>query len=172
MNTVSNWICQLEVYHFYRESCFSVSDEMSHSIFNVRLLAVFSTHFSPSSTQLMSGKSTPGQSDRKIPLLPFWYIFVVTKSRLILCNPMDCSTAGLQTEAPVLNYLLELAETHLHWASDAIQPSHPLLLPSPQSFPASASSSESALCIRRPAFCKHHQSQTHVGILTPATSGI
>ena len=31
----------------------------------------------------------------------------------------------------VLHYLLELVQTHLHWASDAIQQSHPLFPPSP-----------------------------------------
>ena len=41
---------------------------------------------------------------------------------------------------PVLHQLPELAQTQLHWVGDAIQPSHPLLSPSPsclQSFPAS-----------------------------------
>ena len=32
---------------------------------------------------------------------------------------------------PVLHYLPELAQTHVHRVSDAIQPSHPLLPPSP-----------------------------------------
>ena len=40
---------------------------------------------------------------------------------------MDCSTPGL----PVLHYLPEFAQTHVHWVSDAIQPSHLLLTPSP-----------------------------------------
>ena len=31
---------------------------------------------------------------------------------------------------PVLHYLLEFAQTHVHWVSDAIQPSHPLSSPS------------------------------------------
>ena len=44
-----------------------------------------------------------------------------------LCDPMDCSTPGL----PVLHHLPELAQTHVHWVSDAIQLSHPLLSPSP-----------------------------------------
>ena len=43
-----------------------------------------------------------------------------------LCDPMDCSTPGL----PVHYQLLELAQTHVHWVSDAIQPSHPLSFPS------------------------------------------
>ena len=51
---------------------------------------------------------------------------------------MDCGTPGF----PVLHHLLELAQTHVHQASDAIQPSHPLSSPSfPAfwSFPASGS---------------------------------
>ena len=51
----------------------------------------------------------------------------VTKSFLTLCDPMDCSTPGF----PVLRYLLEFAQTHVFWVSDAIQPSHPLLPLSP-----------------------------------------
>ena len=43
-----------------------------------------------------------------------------------LCNSMDCSMPGF----PVLHYLPEFAQTHVHWVSDAIQPSHPLLSPS------------------------------------------
>ena len=55
-----------------------------------------------------------------------------------LCNPMDCSTPGL----PVHHQLLEPALTHVHWPSDAIQPSHPLSSPFPPAFnlfPASGS---------------------------------
>ena len=51
----------------------------------------------------------------------------ITKSCPTLCNPMNCSTPGF----PVLHYLPEFAQTHIHWVSDAIQPSHPLLPPSP-----------------------------------------
>ena len=40
---------------------------------------------------------------------------------------MDCSTSGF----PVIYYLLEFAQIHVHWVDDAIQPSHPLLPPSP-----------------------------------------
>ena len=44
-----------------------------------------------------------------------------------LYKPMDCSTPGF----PVLHHLPELAQTHVHRVSDAIQPSHPLSPPSP-----------------------------------------
>ena len=51
----------------------------------------------------------------------------VTKLCLTLCDPMNCSTPGF----PVLHYLSEFAQTLVHWASDAIQPSHPLSPASP-----------------------------------------
>jgi len=54
----------------------------------------------------------------------------VTQSCSTLCNPMDCSTSGL----PVHHQLPELAQTHVHWVGDAIQPSHPLSSPSPPTF--------------------------------------
>ena len=43
---------------------------------------------------------------------------------------MACSTPGL----PVHHQLPELAQTHVHWVGDAIQPSHPLSSPSPPAF--------------------------------------
>ena len=43
---------------------------------------------------------------------------------------MDCSIPGF----PVHHQLLNLAQTHVHWVSDAIQSSHPLLSPSPPAF--------------------------------------
>ena len=46
---------------------------------------------------------------------------------LTLGHPIDRSTSGL----PVLHQLLEFTQTHVNWVSDAIQPSHPLLSPSP-----------------------------------------
>ena len=52
---------------------------------------------------------------------------LVAQSCPALCGPMDCSTPGL----PVHHQLPELAQTHAHWVSDAIQPSHPLSSPFP-----------------------------------------
>ena len=51
----------------------------------------------------------------------------VAQSRLTLCDPMNCSTPGL----PVHHQLQEFTQTHVHWVSDAIQPSHPLSSTSP-----------------------------------------
>ena len=43
---------------------------------------------------------------------------------------MDCITLGFR----VLHHLLEIAQTHVHWVGDAIQPSHPLSSPSLPNF--------------------------------------
>ena len=51
----------------------------------------------------------------------------VIQSYSSLCDPMDCNISGF----PVHHQLSELAQTHVHWISDAIQPSYPLLSPSP-----------------------------------------
>ena len=51
-------------------------------------------------------------------------------SHVWLCDPMDCSTPGL----PVHHQLPEFTQTDVHWVGDAIQPSHPLLSPSPPAF--------------------------------------
>ena len=51
----------------------------------------------------------------------------VVQSCPTLCDPMNCSTPGL----PVHHQLLESTQTHVHRASDAIQPSHTLSYPYP-----------------------------------------
>ena len=54
----------------------------------------------------------------------------VTQSCLILCDPMVCSMPCFT----VHHQLPELAQTCLHWVSDAIHPSHPLSSPSSPAF--------------------------------------
>ena len=54
----------------------------------------------------------------------------VTRSCLTLYNPMDCSRPGF----PVHHQLPELAQTHVHLVSHAIQPSLSLSSPSPPAF--------------------------------------
>ena len=51
----------------------------------------------------------------------------VAQSCPTLCDPMNHSTPGL----PVHHQLPEFTQTHVHWVTDAIQPSHPLSSPSP-----------------------------------------
>ena len=63
--------------------------------------------------------------------LPFSFCCCsVAQSCLTLCDPMD----GSMPVFHALHHLLELAQTHVYWVSDAIQPSHPLSSPSPPAF--------------------------------------
>ena len=76
----------------------------------------------------------------------------ITQWCLTLCNPMDCTIPCL----PIYNHLLELAQTHIHWVSDASQLFGPLSSPSPlpSNFPSiRVFSSESALHIKWPKYC-------------------
>ena len=75
----------------------------------------------------------------------------VAQSCLTLCDPMDCSILDL----PIYHQLPEFTQIHVHWVSDAIQPSHPL--PSPSLWPSiipniRVFSNESVLCIRWPKY--------------------
>ena len=60
-----------------------------------------------------------------IQLFPIQFSSV--QSCLTLCDHMNHRTPGL----PVHHQLLEFTQTHVHRVSDAIQPSHSLLSPSP-----------------------------------------
>ena len=86
------------------------------------------------------GDSSPSLLDASTSSLPLhqclsflpelWDPFcccLVIQSCLTLCDPMDCSMPGF----PVHHKLPELAQTHVHWVSDAIQTSHLLSSPSP-----------------------------------------
>ena len=75
----------------------------------------------------------------------------VAQSCLTLCNPMNHSTPGLTVD----HQLPEFTQTHVHQVSDAIQPSHPLLSPSPPAsiFPSiRVFSNESVIRIRWPKY--------------------
>ena len=74
---------------------------------------------------------------------------------------------------PVHHQLLGFTQTHVHWVSDGIQPSHPLPSPSllPSIFPSiRVFSNESALCIRWPkywSFCFNiNPSNEHPGLIS------
>ena len=58
------------------------------------------------------------------------YGISIQHTKVLAGDPMDCRTPRF----PVHHHLLELAQTHVHLVSDAIQPSHPLSSPSPPAF--------------------------------------
>ena len=55
---------------------------------------------------------------------------LVSKLYPTLCDSMGCSMPGI----PIPHHLQKFAQVHVHWVGDAIQPSHPLLSPSPSAF--------------------------------------
>ena len=67
-----------------------------------------------------------GKSEKQIP----YRCCSVARSCPGLCNTMDCSTPGF----PVLHYLPEFAQIHIHWVNDIIQTTHPLFPSCLQSF--------------------------------------
>ena len=90
---------------------------------------------------LQHGLLVGGEVSRHLPSHSFTYLVFYTymlsvhissvaQSYLTLCDPVDCSTPGL----PVNHQVQEFTQTHVHWVSDAIQPSHPLSSPSLPTF--------------------------------------
>ena len=93
----------------------------------------------------------PAKLENKIRIKNKYQFSSVTQSCPTLCDPMDCSTPGLS----VHHQHPESTQTHVHWVSDAIQPSHPLsaLLLPPSIFPSiRVFSNESLLHIRWPKY--------------------
>ena len=72
-------------------------------------------------------KKEVGKTFLKIKLVKHIQFSSVAQSCPTLCDPMNHSTPGL----PVHHQLPEFTQTHVHRVSGAIQPSHPLLSPSP-----------------------------------------
>ena len=63
------------------------------------------------------------------PLGPPWLLLFGRSAVYGSLWPVDCSMQSLSF--PEHHYLPELAQTHVHWVDNAIQPSHPLSPPSP-----------------------------------------
>ena len=108
------------------------------------------------SNDAVGDREKPAQEGKPSDLLSYVnhckVAVVQSLSRVQLCNPVDCSTSGF----PVHHQLPKLTQTHIHRVSDAIQPSHPLLSPSPPAFNLSQHprifSNESVLHIRWPKY--------------------
>ena len=102
-------------HHYYYPGCHCHLSELLWKPANCRL------HYPPSAKVKLKSNYTLKT------YIQFVIIVVHSLSHVWLCDPIDCSKPGF----PVLHHLLEFAQTHVHWVSDAIQPSHPLSPPSP-----------------------------------------
>ena len=90
----------------------------------------------------------------KIEALSWWLLLLLLLSSSVMSNSLQ--PHGLQhVRLPVLHYHPEFAQTHVHWVDNSIQPSCPLLSPSPPALTLSSIrvfSNKSALCIRWPKY--------------------
>ena len=127
------WEIHVQLFYIFKLNFLfrtKLSESFIHSILNVLFVQeMYNKYFVPVLTYLS--------------LLWWWILSAVQFSSVTqlcptLCNPMNRSTPGL----PVHHQLLEFTQTHVHWVSDAIQPSHPLSSPSP---PASNPSQHQSL---------------------------
>ena len=113
------------------------SSKWYHTVWAVRVLARESAVNFPANFETVGLVITWGAGSflKKLILFTYsWFIYIyiyicctVAKSCLTLCDPMDCSIPGF----PFLHFLPGFAQTHVHWVSDAIQPSHSLSPSSP-----------------------------------------
>ena len=74
-------------------------------------------------SSLLSGRTKTLSSSKYCQRLQFSSV-LFSHSVVSLCDLMDCSKPGL----PVHHQLPEFTQTYVHWVSNAIQPSRPLLL--------------------------------------------
>ena len=103
--------------------------------------------------QVWNHKSLGEDTQRRVALDTYFKkgFHLVTKLCPTLCDPMDCSTPDF----PVLCYLPDFVQTHVHWVGNATHLSHPLhpLLLLPSIFPnIRVFPSDSASCIRWPKY--------------------
>ena len=87
---------------------------------NLQLDAVWAPAPDPG-TQTDTGERLVNLKERAV--LEVLLLLLITQSCLTLCTPLDSST-----------HLPEFAQAHVHQVGDAIQPSRPLLSPSPPAF--------------------------------------
>ena len=97
---------------------------------NIKWYTCFGKDFWKGVNQKVNGCNSNAHQwmDKQNVVYPYSRIFsLVTQSCPTLCDPMNHSTPGL----PVHHQLPEFTQTHVHRVGDTIQPSHPLLSPSP-----------------------------------------
>ena len=103
---------------------------MSNIIIILGLPGHTTVYLDPHAPQFYLSVSLPTLSLQHLPSHSDPQFSSVAQSCPTLCHPMDCSMPGF----PAHHQLRELAQTHVHRVSDAIQLSHPLSSPSPPAF--------------------------------------
>ena len=93
-------------------------------------MSLWTNHFQVSDKSQLSVAERSSPPCNRVSGLESDQFSSVAQSCPTLCHLMDSSTPDL----PVHQQLLRFTQTHVHWVGDAIQPSHPLLSPSPPAF--------------------------------------
>ena len=117
-------------------SCFKKVILIFCSVFFIRVLMLQSLKFFISTIYFYFFKKKLLYFNWRLITLQYCDVHLSSMAQAcpILCDPMDCNTPGF----PVHHQLPELAQTHVYWVSDVIQPSHSLasLLLLPSIFPS------------------------------------
>ena len=88
-------------------------------------------HYQHRSSEYFFPRDKPTLIHQSYPKSTVYFQFSsVTQSCLTVCDPMDYR----MPELPIHHQLPEFTQTHVHWVSHTIQPSHPLSSPSPPAF--------------------------------------
>ena len=111
-------VAQTTLWRWQRISKWSQGWQMLHRLHS----QIHPALFTPSpllphsfSSLCLQKKSHPAKI-RPGPIQDLVAIVVQSLSRVWLCDPVDCSTPSF----PVLHYLLEFAQIHVHWIGDPI----------------------------------------------------
>ena len=130
--TELNWtdVCNIGVPQYVRQMLTNMKGEINS---NTIIVGTFNTELTlmDTSTKQKISKETHFRQQKQQMQRPWngnkLSCCAVAQSHPTLCDPMECSTPGF----PVHHHLPEPTQTHVHRVGDAIQPSHPLLSPSP-----------------------------------------
>ena len=123
---------KVEVYVFLELSCFADGPtDVRNRCWSLQMFKLDLEKAEEPEVKLPTsvGSTKKQESSRKtssVLLTSLKFRNAVLSRILTLYHPMYCSASGFL----ILHCLLEFAQTHVHWISDAIEPSHPLLPPS------------------------------------------
>ena len=121
MNILTNCKNIIFLIKIWGTSLFRRAGVGGFTLFNTYTYQGWASNFANTSFSLLLTTTLPNMMS-----YPYFQLSTVTQSCPTLCNPMDYSKPC----SPVLHYLPEFAQTHVHWGDDAILSSRPLSPPS------------------------------------------
>ena len=122
MNILTNCKNIIFLIKIWGTSLFRRAGVGGFTLFNTYTYQGWASNFANTSFSLLLTTTLPNMMS-----YPYFQLSTVIQSCPTLCDPMNHSLPGF----PIIHQLPESIQTHVHWVGDAIQPSHPLLSPSP-----------------------------------------